>query len=665
MISWLTASLITFTLMLSLYVIPVASDECSFFHTLNPETIDSHLKNDLPSADSNAPDSGDFVRHIFCGDSQMCVVGATVTGKSCLDAYVDVQPSQIPEVDDVWGLGMDPVTKTLTERDLDLSRADDEQWIRIRKIMRQTIAGTLRRIDRREAELDRWDARLDSSPDKFTINQLESLIEPLVNQLGLSFPRPTSLENLQDGWLSQILEQVDRMTNSFNSHSARKTLVSILRNCETMRRFSWYISATIQYALKERNEELLGSYLMGASPFVFVFNYIGVKLGIHYPKLLRWSQNFITTITKLSTPISDLPWHLVISEGSEWTYPELPLLTQPFVVWNHVLGDVGFKAPPRPREDMDAAEVRLFLHSYLIGALEACLDLALSSKNEDIQISNMKRASYALNYLDKKGADLSEFCESRSDRLGELAGSLQNIPEAIAYQTVMSILGRCKPFLDLTDRLTAFVEPLVVDVENMHIQHIWISEERMPRDLVSRLSLTGKHTLGGVLIFSRTPTEVNMDVDEESSTTSSKLPGGVKLWFENSLERIFQDDTLFTRLVDGTCQKYVPNISPVSFEDRELFRGVGVLLGLYIREGFSMDILSRYVKTCSDDESVHETLFFGSHSIRSGVYSVFVEGDFERTLVNGKEVEAMLQILGDPENANFFKTNRFARIMTV
>ena len=634
----------------------VIADECSLFQAKSQslsEVDDGtvgvseilYFCNDRDICDSTNPTQGDY-------SSEAAV--------RCANAHNSIHALELQEVDERFGSRPMPESLLVEQTTIVDTITDDREFFRIEKskLVRLKRKRPHSNKDSREDAMSRWDER--EYPRKFQARaeELESLLQLVVRQLRWSYPRPTSLENLDIDWIPEIISKIDAL--EADDFSENKRAVSIFRNHAVMREYSWYIHAIMHFSLKQRDEAVLSSFLSGAAPFLFVFTYTQAKLGIHYVKQYDWGQNFLATLSHLKTPIAHIPWHILLYEGTTWFNPELLMLTSALVSWNQVLTDAEFNRPPTPPGEVDMDRIRQFRYNFLSGMLDVLLETATNSMFDDMKESSMIKASLAFNYLDAKAADVGDICEKHSEKISLLVQNIENIPEPIGYQTIMSILGRCKPFLTLQARVTALIEPIGVYFENVSRMQIWISESGMPGDIITRLANLDAYHMGGHLVISY------ISLDGEAS----QVPGGkMSDWFPPTLSRVFEEGAYFkSSMTDSGCTYFEPAIgNSKSLDDLKFLRGIGRLIGLYIREGFDLDILRRYMTPCPDrlvDKSVSEVMFFGSHYIRKGVYDIFVDCDFERTLLNGAEVDAMLQLLQISENSRFFRSGP-SRVITV
>ena len=628
----------------------VLADECSLFIRAI-ESSDSMSIGEGPILFDDVlteMDGSDNEEVPFCDEADFCTFTqkqgthmpesgpAAMISISCREAYESVHKLMLLPVDNAFEARASPETKFVETSETETAKSDNAAWLRVMQTKQKLLRNLGKVPGAEENNIHRWVSRRYPSTVSSSFSRLNDLLTDAVGQLSSSYPRVSSLENLRVYWVNDIVDVVDVLEESLKDHPKAITVISIFRNSDTMREFSWYISACMHYSIKERNEKILKSFLSGLSPFFFVFSYIETKIGIHYPRLYEWNQNFLLTMTHLQTPLEDVGWHISLHEGLNWFHPELLLLTDELVVWNHVMLDGGLSPPPLPDTELDPEALRAYKHHYLAGKLGASIEIALTSSDEQTRVSHMEKVALLFNYLDKREADLSSLCASHAEMLGTIVSTLENIPEPLSYQTTLSILGRCKQQLPLDVRVRTFIEPLAVNGINPELRHVWVDFEMMPMDLVTKLANLSPFTLGGSIAFSVSGSELR----------TSRVPGGLKTWFESTLTDIFEG----LYFMPMACGKY-----KLTSNDSNDLRGIGRFLGLYVREGFSGSHLANYIKTCSETESVHETFFFHSRSIRRGFYDVFVEGDVERTLVNGQEVEQMLLLLDTPGMEQVFK----------
>ena len=645
-------------LAVSLLVSLTVGDECSFY-------FESIIQFGVPfHEDSSSAEEMDDGTDIdpFCNDEGICqgffvnsdghLVHGTEMGASqisCIQAYSKLHQLHWGEVDREFNTRPMPETKIVRPSELEELRSDDANWARNQKFYRKLVLNPGQKRGKNEREAERWTSRQYPVDVRADISSLESLIQGIVETLVSSFPRISVRNALPDDWLDKLVTAVDAVHVGVSQHDRKNLIVSIFRNTPAMRTYMWYMHAMIQYSLKETEPTILAPFLAGSAPFIFAFTYIENRLGIHYPGMYEYSQNFLTTLFQIQSPIPDLVWHMSLHDEDQWTFPELPLFPNALIDWGHVFSDARIKLPPR--------DGITNVDSFLTGSLSALLDGASRSSFEDIRQEQLLRASVLLVYMNSRSVEISEVCLEHADFLNELVKTADSIPESLSYQAVMAILGRCNSigFLSLASRLQGIVEVWSPRARQLDHRRIWVRQEMMPSDLVTRLSLMDAHSLAGYITISVT----SMD-EEGESIMASAVPGGLKLWLSEAVEKIFSPDEPFFELVerDDGCVEYKPTLSNASEDDVHIFRGIGRLLALYLRQGYADSVLGKYMHACEDSDSVEKILFFNSSSIRKGFYDVFVEGDFERALLNGREVEQMLTLVNsETEDRVVYWTN--------
>jgi hypothetical protein len=595
---------------------------------------------DLEAEESPELSSGtaDFkpISKPFCGDSGYCVSHALfkesslslLQSISCQEAYEKTHELSLLPMNDVFQARQSPETKPVDDSAILDARADDKTWLQMNRIRKDWLRNR-KSFERRPKDLNLWMTRCYPKKLSSPFKQLERLLHDVVGQLSNSFPRVSPLENLGDSWLKKIIDTVDGLEMPLSRNSRRYEAISIFRNSDVMREFVWYMKACMHYSTKERDEKLLESFLSGLSSFFFAFSYIETKLGIHYPDMYARHQNFLVTVTNLAPPLDDATWWISFPESLSWSIPELPLLTKELVEWSHVFNDVAIPSP-----SLNSDSLRQFRIEFLSKILNGHVETAPDSPIEETTESLAKKSAYLFNYFDKENIDIASVCEEHSELLSETVSTLRNIPECISYQTTLSILGRCKPHLPLETRIAAFIEPIAVTGENGKLSHLGINLNVMPSDLVSRMAPLSPYALAGLFVVSA----------EDSDYSEAELPGGNERIFMDAITSIFEtEDLYFRKELIGNCVRYKPIIDPDSTDQLEMLRGIGKLLALHMRQGYPGSHLAQYLHACAADDSVSEALFLGSHYIRKGFYDVFVEGDFERALIDGSEVVRMFE----------------------
>lgn len=616
----------------------VVSDECADFQSLFSE-VETKIVDDLRASPVDEF-TGEVTTHAFCNDEGFCeglfvdsdglLTDESSMGSipaSCVYAYERAHPLGMVDPSGEDPTAHFPSTVILGPGQVGKARSDDSSWTSASIANRKLLLFSRSTRERKEQEawqtlVYAWNER--SYPDSLTeeLSDLEQMIETIVSELSSTFPL-VSASDLHSSWLPNFVAKVDSLSDRFRRHARKDRILSIFRNLNPMRAFSWYMSAIIGYSSKETNETRLSAFLSGASPFVFAFTYMENKLGTIYPDMYQWAQSFLVTISDLESPLPGVPWHLTMHDVADWVHPELKLVPSRFVDWNTVFSHA----------EIATTQVENF-NAYMTGMLDAMLDLAFTTKLPDIMTSQLKKAGLVFVYLASHEVDISELCSKHEEGLNRLIRDFPDVHPSYSYQVVMAVIDSCTKsgFLSLSNRLGGVLESWVPEGLNHHTWHIWLQTSLMPSDLVSRVSHGDAHALAGTLFFS-------------FQDPSLKVYRAEPSWMSDAIDGIFTE--YFTEHIDEEgCRSY----SPKKRNNRTTLRAIGRIFAIYIRERHEDMVLTKYMRACSDSDTVRSVLFKNSEYIRRGFYDVFVEGDFERLLIDGSEVEDMLKICADPDS---------------
>ena len=591
----------------------VVGDECFIFQrnsaASSPESAsDSDMGSDEFASFCNHDGTCQDLYISDSGDLQIGEGGALFHPLSCQEAFARLNPLRLLPIPAM------PNVEILRNAEVAWSKAVDEE-----ARMLADMFNSDPRTD--DDDLTRFLAR--QYPRKFAVhmNAIVSALGEAAEAILISFPRVNQL-GLDPTWIGDLGTHVDAISADLPKHHKRIQTLSMFRTSDEVRTMVFCVNLILQRMMTERDEAKLAPFVAAVSPFLHAFWYIQASLSVHFPNLYDGMQAALVMVTQTTLPDDAWEWELALApkEVDAWSHPELPLMRS-MTDWNQVLLDV--KVVP----DLKVARA----------TLADLLMQMIASDDDAFLIETGKRVAILFAYLDAHDVDIADICIEFWAVANGFLRSADSIPVGVRIQTRASVLSRCKPVLDIRARLS---QVRVITVTETHRTQLWLAREDPVQSLISRLASNDPHRLAGQLLLTIAPSAF---ADEEESTA---LPGGVAAWFAEAISQLFSDDSeLFTEhRAPDNCVFYRPFLIGDAEADRDRQVGFGHFLGLYLRQGFDVANLIPVMRSCHEAD-VSTVMFFGSDAIRSGFYDIFMEGDFERALIDAKDVETMLQFL--------------------
>ena len=448
-----------------------------------------------------------------------------------------------------------------------------------------------------------------------TMKALEAEILAVAQGMLATFPRVEYSDAVQGRALRNIT-RLARQAGGWDLATSWK-----LRDSAGMRLYAWTVRAMLQLGFKQPTD----SYLAGIAPFVHAFTFLQYRFRISYYGILKEARDLIVSLLLIHPGYTDAPWSLRLPmkmHQNQTPGPFYSIVSYELVDWREFLGQVEVALPDSGNVDDDiynGLEAGLNLYTEDMDALYVPYNyLASETDRESTQIASMFLAA------DQNDINVTSICEGYR-RAVEWVYFATRKPHILQP----AILRRCKTTINIFDR-AGLLSVYSQGVPSKARTRVWIEPHNQLGSLLVRLGAMDRHTLAGQLTFSIVGQPLNQ-------TAVSR--GIVHSWLQPLIDELFSTDLIERVVVSDGCEQYHPSPEKTTADTA---RAIGRLIALYLREGNPHGALDKYLRACTDEDTIAQVLFLNSTSVRRGIYDVYLPGDFELALTDGREAAKMV-----------------------
>ena len=506
----------------------------------------------------------------------------------------------------------------------------------------------------RDASRERRDLGHMSSELKENLTEMQRIVLTIISRTTPMFPRIFYAEEIDGALYRELVTLADAVKLAMNRGDSDLCLVSVIKylhRSRWMKEFAFQMASLVRYVAQLSLVDMEIA-MISIAPTMHAYLYVCSNLGMNFFSSLDWY--WLLSLMSHYDP-------LYIREPDKliWTVPTLPENTSPVsiqigpdidmahfreIVWH-------FRWSPVPSQLHNVDALRWFFLCYIHELTQLSGEPDSDEEVVDVEeesakyVEHLHRLAYTLRFLgrdaERDETGLSGFMQSAitTVNLDVTASVFQ-----LNHFTRTTLLRLTRSHLSRSS-LWSFIQPPVSTLppywgcQQLNVTYL---PSGLPRlvEIVYGFSAVQPFRLHhdgafGWIVMGSSPPKTLTDLYSDFLAVLIAKPAFVR-----------------NTALPGqpfVAAPYLQHMTDKQFRTHLIYhRALGRLIGSCLRDPKLRHLLAPYWITSSEPSTILETIFFGSHHVRKGVYDILPYGALEEMFPNAKALVNSLEPLAAP-----------------